>query len=307
MKTESFPTPHAVIHDFRIHADRFPFLNWSAIFGGTVLAMAVHFFLGALGVGASLAIFSPLTDAHPGENFSVGATVVWSLCALVALGCGGVLAGRYSHSLHGGFVHGILVWSITLLIALTFASIGTGTILGGALKVLGQGAAMTGQAAAAGMGQVLKDAAKRTDSQTGSFIDESVQSIPAGSPQAATRAKREIGFAVTRLFAPGNDVNSPENRRAAIQSLTEYAGMNEADATKMVDGWTTSYRNLQTELAAIKARADEQTRIAADEVSGHLSAAALWAFVGLLLGLLVSALGGTVGARSAVRHHGAAQ
>ena len=303
MNTESSPPVHAVIHDFRSHADRFPFLNWSAIFGGTVLAMAVHLFLGTLGVGASLAIFSPLTDAHPGENFSVGAAVVWSLCALVALGCGGVLAGRYSHSLHGGFVHGILVWSITLIITLTFASIGTGTILGGALKVLGQGAAMTGQAAAAGAGQVLKDTAKRTDTQTGSFIDEAVQSMPAGSPQAATRAKREIGFAVTRLFAPDNDVNSPENRRAAIQSLTDYAGMNEADATKTVDGWTTSYRNLEGELAAIKARADEKARIAADEASSHLSAAALWAFVGLLLGLLVAALGGTVGARSAVHHH----
>ena len=42
MKTESSTPTHAVIHDFRSHADRFPFLNWSAIFGGTVLAMAVH-------------------------------------------------------------------------------------------------------------------------------------------------------------------------------------------------------------------------------------------------------------------------
>ena len=292
------------MHDFRSDATRFPFLNWSAILGGTILAMAVQFFLGTLGLGAGLAIFSPLTDAHPAENFSVGAAVIWSLCALAALWCGGVLAGRYSHSLHGGFVHGILVWSITLIIALTFASIGTGTILGGALKVIGQGAAMTGQAAAAGAGQMLKDAAKRTDTQTGSFIDESVQSMPAGSPQAGTRAKREIGFAVTRLFAPGNDVNSPDNRRSAILALTTYAGMNEADATKTVDDWTTSYRNLQADLAAIKARADEQARVAAEEAASHLSAAALWAFVGLLVGLLVSALGGTVGARSAVFHHG---
>src|SRR6185436_14030938 len=100
----------------------------------------------------------------------------------------------------------------------TFASIGTGTILGGALKVLGQGATMAGQAAV-GAGLVAQDAARRSDTQTGSFIDEAVQSIPPGSPQA-TRARREIGFAVTRLFAPGNDVNSAENRRAVIQSLT---------------------------------------------------------------------------------------
>ena len=300
MKTETSASTSAVIHDFRSHAIRFPFLNWSAIAGGTLLAMAVHFLLGTLGAGVGLAIFSPLTDAHPGENFSLGAAVVWSVCALAALFCGGVMAGRYSHSLHGGFVHGILVWSITLILTFTFASIGTGTILGGALKVLGQGATMAGQAAV-GAGLVAQDAARRSDTQTGSFIDEAVQSIPPGSPEA-TRARREIGFAVTRLFAPGNDVNSAENRRAVIQSLTK-AGMSEADATKTLDAWTTSYRDLQTELAAIKARAEEKARVVAEEAASHLSAAALWAFVGLLLGLLVTALGGSVGARSAVRHH----
>ena len=303
MKTE-FSSPTAIVHDFRSDASRFPFLNWSAILGGTVVAMAIHFFLGTLGVGASLAVFSPLTDENPAENFSLGAAIVWSLCALVAVWCGGVVAGRYSHSVHGGLVHGVLVWSITLIIALTFASIGTGTILGGALKVLGQGTAITAQAAANSAAEGLKDAAQRTSTQTGSFIDESVQSMPSGSPQATTRAKREIGFAVTRLFAPGNDVNSPENRRAAIQSLTTYAGMSEADATKTVDEWITSYRNLQAELAAIKARADEKARAAAEVAASHLSAAALWSFVGLVLGLLVSVLGGCVGARRALLHHG---
>jgi hypothetical protein len=212
------------------------------------------------------------------------------------------MAGRYSHSLHGGFVHGILVWSITLILTFTFASIGTGAILGGAVKVLGQGAAVAGQVAV-GAGQVAQDAAKRSETQTGSFIDEAVQSMPADSPkEATTRAKREIGFAVTRLFAPGNDVNSTENRRAVIQSLT-HAGMSEPDATKTVDAWIASYRDLQTELAAIKAKAEEKARVAAEEAASHLSAAALWAFVGLLLGLLVTALGGSVGARSAVHHH----
>lgn len=157
--------------------------------------------------------------------------------------------------------------------------------------------------AAVGPGQLIKDATDRSSTQTGSFIDEAVQAVPPGSAQVSTRAKREIGFAVTRLFAPGNDINSVENRRAAVQSLTNYAGMSDADATRTVDEWTNSYRELQKELGVIRARADEKARIVADEAASHLSAAALWSFVGLLLGLLVTALGGSVGARSAVRHH----
>ena len=303
MNSEPATPMHAAIHDYRSDASRFPFLNWSAILGGTLTAMSIHFLLGFLAVGAGLAMFSPLTDLHPVENFSLGSAIGWSVCALAAVGCGGVVAGRFSHSLHGGFVHGILVWSITLVMALTFAAVGTGTILGGALKVFGQGTAILGQTAAGTAAQVVKDAAQRSLAQTGSFVDETVPAAPGGSPQTTARATREIGFAVTRLFAPGNDVNSVENRTAAIQALTKYGAMSEADATKTVDDWTTSYRNLQGELAVVKARADESARIAADEAAGHLSAVALWAFVGLLLGLLVAAAGGTVGARSAVRHH----
>ena len=66
-----------------------------------------------------------------------------------------------------------------------------------------------------------------------------------------------------------------------------------ADATRTVDEWTSSYRNLQADLAAIKARADEAARLVADEAACHVSAAALWPFVGSLPGLLVNA----------VRHH----
>ena len=82
---------------------------WGAILGGTVAAIGIHILLTALGVGAGLAAFSPITDTNPVANFSTGAAVVWSLCALVALAFGGLVAGRFSHSHHSGFVHGVAV------------------------------------------------------------------------------------------------------------------------------------------------------------------------------------------------------
>jgi hypothetical protein len=51
-------------------------LNWSAIIGGTVLAMGVHILLSALGVGASLGTFSPTSDTNPVVNFSIGSAIV---------------------------------------------------------------------------------------------------------------------------------------------------------------------------------------------------------------------------------------
>lgn len=277
--------PAAPIATGRIIDRLFPSLCWKAIIGGTVAAIGIHILLTTLGVGAGLATFTPMTDNNPAAHFSGGAAFVWTICALVALGFGGLVAGRYSQSIHHGFVHGILVWSLTLIITVLALSAGTGLILGGALK-------MGGAAMGAGGGAALGADAKQTGDQLNSFINEAVLSIPTNSePKAAIRARREVGFAVAKLFAPGNDVNSPDNRAAAINALVQYTQMSVPDATKTVDDWTTSYNNLMAEL---KQKADVAAR--------DLSCAAIWTFFALLIGLLVTGIAGAIGGRCAVRH-----
>ncbi len=281
----------------------FPALCWRAIFGGTIAAIGIHILLTALGVGAGLAAFTPITDANPIANFSIGAAIVWTMCALVALWFGGAVAGRFSHSLHSGFVHGILVWSLTLIITLLLLSMGTGMVLGGALNVLGGGLGMGAKAAAPALGELTKEAASRSTAQLGSFTDEAVQSAPAtATPKSTTRAKREISFAIGKLFAPGNDISSQENRSAAIKALTQYSEMSEADASKTVDEWIASYKSLQAEVARMRAEADKKARELADSTASNLSCAALWSFFALLAGLLASALGGSCGAKRALLH-----
>ena len=275
---------------------------WGAIIGGTVAAIGIQILLSILGVGAGLAMFAPLTDAHPAAAFSEEAAAIWTGCALVALFFGAVIAGRFSQSLHGGFVHGIMVWCLTLIITLILVSMGTGMVMGGALKVLGASIGTGGKAVASGVGDVVKDGAKRSSDQIQSFIQEAVQSISTNAaPKATTRASREIGFAVTKLFAPGNDVNSQTNRAAVIKALMDYTQVSEADATKTVDDWTVSYNNLKTELDNLKTTAEQKAKEAADQAASNLSSAAIWSFSGLLIGLLVSAGGGVLGGDHAMR------
>lgn len=276
---------------------------WGAILAGTVAAIGIHLLLTALGVGAGLATFSPLTDTDPVANFSVGAAIVWSVCAIIALWFGGLIAGRFSGCPHRGFTHGIIVWSLTLIITLLLLSMGTGMVLGGALKVLGAGLGIGGHAVASGVADVAKEGIKRSGDQLASFIDEAAQSVPTNAtPKANTRAKREIGFAVTKLFAPGNDITSPENRRATINALVEYAQLSEVDATRTVDDWTASYKNLKAELDNLKTAAKQKARETADRAARNLSCAAIWSFFALLFGLLAAAFGGRCGARCALRH-----
>jgi hypothetical protein len=280
----------------------FPTLCWGAIIGGTVAAIGIQILLSLLGVGAGLSMFAPMTDAHPATAFSEEAAAIWTGCALVALFFGAVIAGRFSNSLHGGFVHGIMVWCLTLIITLILVSMGTSMVMGGALKVLSASVGIGGKAVVSGLGDVVKDGAKRSSDQVQSFIQEAVQSISTNAaPKATTRASREIGFAVTKLFAPGSDVNSQTNRAAVIKALMDYTQVSEADATKTVDDWTTSYNNLKTELENLKTTAEQKAKEAADEAASNLSSAAIWSFSGLLIGLLVSAGGGVLGGDHAMR------
>ena len=280
-------------------------LCWPAVLAGTVAAIGIHLLLSALGVGAGLATFKPLTDADPVASISVGAAFVWTLCATVALGFGGLIAGRFSRCLHAGFVHGILVWSLTLIVSLLFLSLGTGMILGGAMKVLGEGLGIGGRAVAAGVSDAAKAAAWRSSSLLASFIQEAAQSVPTNAePKAVTRAQREVGLAVTKLFAPGNEGNTRDNRVAAIKALMDYTQMSEVDSTKTVDEWIVSEHQLQVELDRQAAVVEQSAREAADVAARHLSHAAMWCFFALLIGLLAAAFGARCGARWGLRHAG---
>ncbi len=277
-----------------------PSLCWRAILGGTVAAIGIHILLSALGVGAGLATFSPTSDPNSVEHFSIGAAIAWTLCALVAVSFGGFIAGRFSHSLHSGFAHGVLVWCLTLIITLLLISMGTGMVLGGALKVLGEGLGMSGKAAPQAVGGVAQETAKRSGDQLRSFIEEAVQSSPTNTTsRSATRANREIGFAVVRLFTEGG-IASLENRVATIKALRDYSEMTEAEATKVVDDWTVSYKRLKTELDEAKASAEQKAQEAAERAAHNLSCAAIWSFFGLAAGLGLAAMSGSCGARRAM-------
>jgi len=263
----------------------FPSLCWKAVFAGTVAAIGIHLLLTTLGVGAGLASFSSQSTA---PHVTDGAALIWSVCALVALFIGGIIAGRFSHTVHGGFVHGVLVWSLTLIITVALLSMGAGMVLGGALKAAGAGGLMAGQASLAG----ANDGPRQSRDQLGSFIEEATQSAPTNAtPKAAIRIKREVGFALTKLFVTGGETNWDSNRTAAIKALADTTQMSEADATRNVDEWIASYRNLKAEI-------QQQADLAAK----NLARAGVWSFFALLIGLLVAAMGGSLGARCAVRH-----
>jgi hypothetical protein len=273
------------------------------VLAGTIAALGIHLLLTVLGVGAGLAIFRPMTDTNPVATFSVGSAIVWSLFAIIALSFGGWVAGRFSGCPKSGLVHGVLVWSLTLIITLPLLALGTGLALGRVMKIQGDGLGIGRQAVVFAGRDVATTAAKRSHDQLCSFVEEAVQSIPTNAaPKAGIRAQREVGFAVAKLFAPGNTAAFQANRMEAINALIVYTEMSAADATTTIDAWTTSHKNLQAELDKIKAEAEQKAKATVGQAAHHLSCAARWSFFALLIGLLGAALGGRCGAKCALRN-----
>jgi hypothetical protein len=286
------------------------------VLAGTITAIGIHLLLTALGAGAGLSLFRPMTAANPGVTFSVGAVTVWSLFAIIALSFGGWVAGRFSRCLRSGLLHGVLVWSLTLVIALPWLALGSGLAMRRAMKNHGDDLRVSRQTVAVAEEDVAKTAAKRSRDQLDSFVQEAVQSIPTNAaPKADTRAEREVGFAVTKLFAPGNAAAFQANRLEAINALMVYTEMSAAAATTTIDAWTTSHKNLQAELDKLKAalstlKAVLEQKASADadtlaiQKAQHLSRLGRWSFFSLLIGLLGASLGGRCGAKCASRNAG---
>jgi hypothetical protein len=289
-------------------------LCWGAVLAGTVVTIAIHLLLAALGVGAGLAIFKHLADSNPVAHFSVGRAVAGSLSAIIALSFGGWVAGRLSACLRSGLMHGMLVWSLTLFLALPWLGLGTALVVSRAMKNQGENLRLSSQEFAGAEDDAAKEAAKRCHDQLRSFVEEAVQSITTNAaPKASTRAEREVGFAVTKLFAPGNINAFPANRLEAINALMVYTEMSSADATTTIDARTSSNMNLQAELDKIKVEldgrrvaAEQSAKAASDEIAiqqaAYVSRAARWSFFALLIGLLGASLGGRCGARCASRN-----
>jgi len=284
---------------------RIPFyrsLSWRAIIAGTVAGLSVHLLLTLLGIGIGAGMVDPITDENPFTAFSLGAAVAWGVSALIALWVGGWVAGRFvpSGNKHSGCLHGFLVWSLATIAMFVFATSSLGLAVGGVAKVVGQGiqlAAKPAAAAASGATDLAKDALKQNKDTVGSFLDEAMESRGnKDNPAATARARREIGYAVTKLFTPGNDVTPSEARTAVTRALVDQGGMNEADANQLVAQWTTSYERLKADLAAAKEKAEVKAREAADKASKALAHAAIWTFIAFLIGAIVSSVAGKCGA-----------
>jgi hypothetical protein len=75
---DTAPATNSINHDARLPRYR---VNWTAVFAGTITAIAVHILVSSLGVATGLGTFSPTSDENPATNFTIGSAITWTICA----------------------------------------------------------------------------------------------------------------------------------------------------------------------------------------------------------------------------------
>lgn len=177
-------------------------VSWGAVFAGLVIAVALQMTLTVLGAAIGL---TALDGEDSGRAFGIGAAIWALLVPLVTLYVGGMVAGRTAH-LHNNrdaFLHGALVWALSLLLAAWMLGTGASRILGGTLNVVSNTAsgALAGAGAAASRTDVTPGAARDAAADAGLTQAEAQQRLDQAQAQAGQVADEVQGAAAGSAWA----------------------------------------------------------------------------------------------------------
>ena len=289
-------------------AQALPRISWGAIVAGSLLAMALQFMLGLLGLGIGLSsIEAGSTSGNAGALLSAGG--LWTVAVvLIGLFVGAYAAGRLSGSVSrtDAVLHGVITWATSTLVVVFLLTSGASAVVGGAFGAIGssiQGLTQAAAAAAPQSSSALPDPIRREVAQLldrataapapqtasdASGVDGEDGVVADGEAnvegQAAQAGSADVASAVTMIAAGLAEDATSDERTAAVQAISDGAGIPTAQARQRLQAFQQRFDEAQRD-----------ARRAAAEAAQVVSSASFGAFVALLLGLLVGAAGGFVG------------
>jgi hypothetical protein len=243
-------------------------VSWGGIFGGVLVAIGLLLLLTALGVAVGI------SAAQPGETqastLGAGAGIWAGLSLLVALFVGGMVSTRIGAISDGatGFFEGALVWVVSILLMLYFASSGVSMLAGGAFQMVG--------GAAQAMGSVMQGGGGAGVDVSGS-VDQIVQRLK--DPKTAQQIASVTGMPQSEVQATLSETAQrvDNNRDNPAQAAAEA----KAGVAQLME----------------KAKSSGALEQKAEEVQPQASRAAWIAFGALVLSLLAAVLGAMSGRR----------
>lgn len=239
----------------------FPSIRWGAVLAGVAVGISVQLVLTLLGIASGLS----MTSVQQGEAPGTGALVYAGLSMLVSALIGAYVAGRMSGLKRktDGILHGVVSWAVTTLLFVVLATSAGGSLLAGLFSGVGQGANVMAQTGASpgGLTALL-------------------------NRQLGTNVNPESMRTLQQYISGGR-------RDQAIDYMSTNMGVQRDRASTVVDQALI--------LSGSPEQASPQGRAAADRAIKGASTAAWVVFGAVALSLVLSFIGGALGAMGARR------
>ncbi len=244
-------------------------VSWGGVFGGVLVALGFLLLMTALGVAVGI------SAAQPGETeastLGTGAGIWAAVSLLLALFIGGMVSTRIGAIFDGttGFFEGALVWVVSVLLMLYFASSGVSMLAGGAFQMIG--------GAAQAVSSVVQGQAASGGVNVSGGVDQIVQRLK--DPKTAQQIASATGMQQSEVQASLSETaQRVENNR---DNPTQAAAEAKQGMTQLME----------------RAKSSGALQQKAEEVQPQASKAAWITFGALLLSLLAAVLGAMAGRR----------
>jgi hypothetical protein len=280
------------VYDYRSIAKR---TSWGAIFAGMVVALVVELALSVLGLGIGLGVVNPATEQAPFAGVGIGAGIWFVVTTIVALFAGGWVAGRlagFPRTLTGT-LHGLVVWGLVTLLSFYLMTTAAGMLISGVAGVIGRGLSLV----ATGIQTVAPQAMQQGQQalqQRGITLDDITrqgrQLLGQGGGAVTEQQNQELSQALQRLFANPQQP-SAQDRETVVNILAQRTNMGRPEAEARVDQWINQYYQANVTVQQAKQGALQTTQ----QTFGAISKAAIWAFIGMILGAIAAGFGGALG------------
>lgn len=284
-------------------------LSWGAIFAGFVIATVLQFALSLLGLGLGLLGWD-LGD--PLANLGLGAGIWFALTAIITMFIGGMTTGRLAGVLTrgDGALHGIVMWSLSTLLAIYLAYSGTSRVLGGVFGVVSSAVTTTVGAVASGVSQAgvaavgqagnldltaIQREVEATLQQTGNPAlqpDSLQQQLESARGSAATGATNEA--LAQDIFNQIQQTAGQVRRDDLINVITARSNLSRPEAERLATRIETASAGARSQIATTADQVGTQAaQTASSAVEGAEEVLKRGAWLALLvMGLSVAAAAG---------------
>ena len=260
------------------------YVDWPAILGGSVFALALSFLLISFGTGLGLSLSSPYRGEGISMRWFAIASGIWlAWVTVTAFGAGGYLAGRMRRragdatateveARDGG--HGLLVWATGAVVAMVLAGMGVGGLLAAGGDAVGKATDVVTEAASSDYFANVMLRAAPLDAQAAS------PTTPAAADPAI---QTEVAAILTRSALEGEMAD--RDRSYLGQIVAANSGLDENAALARIDAVNAEIAQARaTAVAAV-----ERARVVA-VVFGFITAATL--LIGAVAAFFAAVAGG---------------